>query len=102
MPLTIPFYRLAPEMDKLVSMVEGVAKVGTVDATANKGTLILRARSPHSSLATHPPTTLPQPNTPDSLQGSTVMLDLLFDRAGSHRAVCQVWPTRSTCTGIPR
>jgi len=29
--------KLAPEMDKLVSMVEGVAKVGTVDATANKG-----------------------------------------------------------------
>merc|ERR1712166_1190958 len=29
--------KLAPEMDKLVSMVEGVAKVGTVDATAIKG-----------------------------------------------------------------
>jgi protein disulfide isomerase len=29
--------RLAPEMDKLVPMVDGIAKVGTVDATANKG-----------------------------------------------------------------
>lgn len=28
--------RLAPEMDKLVGMVDGTARVGTVDATANK------------------------------------------------------------------
>ena len=28
--------RLAPEMDRLVKMVEGTARVATVDATANK------------------------------------------------------------------